>query len=81
MITNAGFERIRVYPSEAAQVQAVRQLRAVGFTYFTTFKDVHGYGLSYGHAPEGWPDPCPWGQRWTKLGQISMVEARERESA
>ena len=76
--TNAGFSRIRVYSSAEARQQAERQLRAVGFSYFTSFKDVSGFGLSYGHAPREWPDTCPWGQRWTKPGQISMVEAAER---
>lgn len=67
-VISAGFHRIRVYPSAAARQGAIAQLRAVGFTYFADFKDVRGFGLSYGHAPPEWPDPVPNGFRWSRGG-------------
>ena len=81
---SAGFSRERVFGSKLARCAAERQLRAVGFTFFVGFYDPGGYGLRYGHAPAGWPDPCPEGQRWSQPGhwsqpgKLPMVEAFRR---
>jgi len=37
---------IRVAPTAALRDLLVRKYRALGWEYFTTFKDVNGYGVS-----------------------------------
>lgn len=39
---------IRIYTSDANRKRAIRKLRRSGHNYFTEFKDVQGYGLSFG---------------------------------